>query len=329
MSVNMKEPKDLLKMVLHDMGGKIEERDDEYIWVRVNGSLQLYCIANETVTREFLFQFSRNTEQIKVTKAIFCMKGYKPDVTDMASNSDIELISREDIEKLIGKYLLQRLEHGEEVSILDEEDVSVEDFEVENEEEQDMDTIPIIIEDIGGGEEKIIKITVSEDEALKIARRHLQGFDTELNLLPYYVFEYTLKIVVEGELEDRTISGIIALDGITGNYEIWKTGYETVSSIGITYIKKEPKIGLDKSKKAAKESLIKEFTTEKEITIEDENVTIIEKRKTRPLENSIKINYMGLYYLPVWIIGGRKGNIILNASTGKIMKENIYGSSTI
>jgi hypothetical protein len=84
----------------------------------------------------------------------------------------------------------------------------------------------------------------------------------------------------------------------------------------------EPKIDVDYSKELAREGLIEEYTQERDFTVDDENVTIIEKRRIKPLENSIKISYLGLYYLPVWEVTGINGRILYNAASGEKIKES-------
>ena len=324
MSVNLK---DLIKKVIMERGGEIVDKDDDFIWARMDGNLGIYYIEEkEVVTGEHVVNFNRVTEQVMGEKAIFCLKGFDNLARNVANKLKIELIPRDQIALFIGEYILQLYEKGEELPMLEEEDVEVEDIQYdEEEEEENPDVIPIIIEDMDGGEEKIIKINVSEEEALKIAKIYGGGFSAELKLVPYFIFEYSLKLSIEGSPENKTVSGIIAINGLNGKHEIWKTGYETTSTIELPHVKLEPRHALEKSRKNAKDSLIKEYTKEEEFTINDENVTIIEKRKTKPLERSIKVNFLGLYYLPVWEVVGRPGKLLINASTGEASKEDIYG----
>ncbi len=330
MSVNLK---DLIKRFIMEKGGEIIEKDDDFIWVRMDGNLGIYYLEeNDVVTGEHVVNFNRVTEQVMGEKAIFCLKGYDDLAKNVAQKLKIELIPREQLALFIGEYIIQLYEKGEEMPILEEEDVEVEDIqydeEEEEEEEENPDLIPIIIEEVDGGEEKIIKVNVTEEEAMKIAKLYGGGFNAELKLVPYFLFEFSLKLSIEGSPENKAVSGIIAINALTGAYEIWRTGFETASTIALPHIKFEPKISLELSKETARKSLIKEYTKEEEVTINDENVTIIEKRKTKPLESSIKVNHLGLHYLPVWDVTGRGGSVYINASTGDASKEDIYGLTT-
>ncbi len=321
MSVKLK---DLIKKMLSsEEGVVVEERDDEFIWVHSQdagiGIFQI--IEDHTVTEEDVVVFARNTEQIKGFKGLICIKNYDKSAEKAAEKLNIQLLSREKIAELIGEFIIRSYESGEDLHMFEEEDIEVEDIEFFDEEEEvweEEDVIPIIIEDVGG-EEKIIKINIDKERAITIARKKISVMDITLKLIPYFLFEYSLKVIIEGTMEERFSSGIIAIDGETGKYEIWKMGYETTSKIEIQHVRVEPLISLEKAKSAAVDGLKKEYTREKEITLDDSTVTIIEKRKMRPLESSIKTNYMGLYYLPVWEATGKEGKVRINAATGEII----------
>jgi len=61
---------------------------------------------------------------------------------------------------------------------------------------------------------------------------------------------------------------------------------------------------------------------------ENAHVTIIEKRKTKPLENSISISHLGLYYLPVWCVSNARGKVWINAANGDIIKKEMRKNLT-
>ncbi len=324
MSVNLK---DIVKRMLESYGIEILDRDDEYIWAkRKDGMHLIYLEEDREVDDDYIINFSRKTEQFHGERSIICVKGCKKSAEILANKLGIELTSRKDFSSLLGEYIIEMYEKKKlsEIPMFEEEDVEVE--EIEEGEEEVEDVIPIFLEEVSEGEEKIIKPIISNEKALKIAREYVRGFRAEMKLIPYYIFEFSLELIVEGEFQNKIVKGIIAINALNRKYEIWKTGYETASKIEIPYERLEPKISLEGSKDIAKNSLKIEYTREGEFKIEEENITIIEKRKIEPKEESIKTKFMGLYYLPVWIIEGRNGIIMINAATGDIMKENIYDS---
>ncbi len=323
MLVNLK---DMLKKLFEMNDIEVLDREPEdFIWARYGDSLELvYVEENQVVDGDYVIHFSRMTEEIHSNKTIICVKGYTEDAKSMANKLGIELLNRAEFANLIGEFILEIYEKKRviPVELLEEEDVEVEELEEESE-----DVIPIFLEEVSAeGEERIIKLQINEDEASAIARGYVHGFHQKLVLLPYYVFEYSLELLIEGSIKTKSVKGIIAINGVNRKFEIWKRGFETTVTLEVEHQRMEPVIGLEDARKMAVEALNKEYSREEEVKIEGENVTIIEKRKTRPKKGSININFISLYYLPVWIIEGRDGLVMINGATGEIMKENFYGS---
>ncbi len=323
MLVNLKE---LLKKLFELNDIEVLDREPyDFIWARYGDSLELVYVEEEKVVDgDYIINFSRMTEEVHANKTIICVMGYTDDAHTLAHKLGIELLSRVEFANLIGEFILEIYEKKRiiPVEIFQENDIEVEELEEESE-----DVIPIFLEEVSaGGEERIIKLQISEDKAAAIAKKYVHGFHQKLVLLPYYVFEYSLEILMEGSIQTRSAKGIIAINGVNRKFEIWKRGFETTTSLSLEHERLEPVLGLEESKKIAMEALEKEYSREEEVKIEGENVTIIEKRKTRPKKGSISVNFISLYYLPVWVIEGRDGLVMINGATGEIMKESLYGS---
>ena len=318
--------RELLKRVFALKGIEILNREPyDYIWLRNEEGLELiYLEENENVDGDYLLSFARNTEQVHAAKTIICIKECTQDARKIAEKLGIELLNRAEFARVLGELIIEIYESNklDELNILKEEDVEVEELEeLENEDE---DVIPIFLEEVGEGEEMIIKPVISPQEADKIAREYVHGFTQELVLLPYYVFDYSLEILIEGTIQTKVAKGVLALNALNGKGEFWKKGYETVRKLDLEHRKMGPKIDFEEANAIAEKSLEEEYSKEEEVKIEGENVTIIEKRKTRPKRGSIKTNFLGLYYLPVWIMSGKGGMVMINAVTGATMKGKIY-----
>ncbi len=314
---------ELLKKIFALKGIEVLDREPyDYIWVRHEDGLELiYLEENGDVDGDYVLSFARNTEQVHASKTIICVKECTQDAHKMADKLGIELLDRVEFARVLGELILEIYESNklEELNILEEEDVEVEELESEDE-----DVIPIFLEEVGEGEERIIKPVISPQEADNIAREYVHGFTQELVLLPYYVFDYSLEVLIEGTIQTKVVKGILALNALNGKGEFWKKGYETVTRLDMEHRKMEPKIGFEEASGIAEKSLEEEYSKEEEVKIEGDNVTIIEKRKTRPKKGSIKTNFLGLYYLPVWIMSGKGGMVMINAVTGATMKGNVY-----
>lgn len=322
MLVNLKE---LVKKLFELNNIEILDREPaDFIWAKYEDSLELVYIEEEKVVDgDYVINFSRMTEEVHGNKTIICVKGYTDDAKGMAQKLGIELLNRGEFANLIGEFILEIYEKKRVIPLeLFQEDVEVEEMEEESE-----DIIPIFLEEISpGGEERIIKLQISEDQAAAIAKSYIHGFHQKLVLLPYYVFEYSLEVLIEGSIQTKSVKGIIAVNGVSKKFELWKEGFETVVNIEIDHERLEPVIGLEEAERIAKGSIEKEYSREEEVKIEGENITIIEKRKSRPKKGSINLNFISLYYLPVWIIEGRDGLVMINGATGEIIKENFYGT---
>ncbi len=330
MSVNLKE---LIRKIIEYHGGEIIDRDDEFIWAKIDGNTEIYYVEDrEVVDGEHVFKFNRDTEQVNAIKAIICVKGYTEMAENTAKKLKIYLIPRDKLASWIGEYVLDIYEKGETLNLFDEEDIEVEgiyyDEDEEEEEEVDEDVIPIIIEDVEGGDEKIMKVNITKEKAISISKKHIFGVDAELVLVPHFIFEFSLKLSIENVNDEKVVSGIVAVNALNGQYNIWKVGYETVSQIHIPHVKMEPRVSIEESEKNAIGFLMEEYTKEEEYTIEDENITIIDKRKITPLQDSIKTKFVGLHYLPVWIVRGRGRTVAINANSGEIKKVEDFGLTT-
>ncbi len=316
--------RDLMRKIFELKGVEVLDREPyEYLWVKYEEGLELIYIEDkDVVDGNYVINFSRDTEQINAYKSIICLKGYTVDAKSMGEKLNIELLDRAEFARVLGEFIIELYEKNKlmELELLEEEDVEVEELETEDE-----DTIPIFLEEVSGeGEERIIKPSISSEEASAIARNYVRGFHQELILLPYFIFEYSLELLIEGTLNTKAVKGLLAINAINKRYELWKKGYETTTRIEMEHRKMEPAISLEESKKIAEDVIEQEFSREEEVKIEGENVTIIEKRKTRPKKGSVKLNFIGLYYLPVWVIEGKGGMIIVNAASGEIIKGNLY-----
>ncbi len=175
--------------------------------------------------------------------------------------------------------------------------------------------------------EVIMKPNVTMSEVGEISKKIVQGFRFDLELIPYYVFDYTCELVVEGKTTPQINQGTLAVNGLTNNVETWDFDFETVMDVETTHTKLEPRFDEDKAFDTAKESAITMNTREIQ-TVDDRGaVTIYEKKKVRPKEGAIDISKRGLIYLPVWCVEGSNGVMIINATTGKVIKEDIYRES--
>jgi hypothetical protein len=253
-----------------------------------------------------------------------------PQLKDYTDQENIEIWDREKLEDEAGRTMLGNIEKNQEeevipdvISVDEAVDVEITEKEVPPpvEEERTRPLPPPPPEDM---DETIITPTISMTEVSEISKKIVQGFRFDLELIPYYIFDYSCEVIVEG-LDERTQSmGTVAVNGLTNNVEQWDFEIETVNNIEGSHTKLEPRIDFQKALQSARESAIAWNT--KEIQTQDDrgSVTIYEKKKMRPNEDAIVIKKRGLVYLPVWCVEGSNGVMIINATSGKVIKEDLY-----
>lgn len=258
------------------------------------------------------------------------------ELEDMAREENVLLWGKRRLEEEIGRAVLSDMkgefpseglldEIAQEIEGITGDEISVEGAQLPLEAEP----INVRIEEKQAEEVKevIMKPQITMSDVSEISKKIVQGFRFDLELIPYYVFDYSCELVVEGKPTPQINQGTLAINGLTNNAESWDFDFETVADMEATHTKLEPRFDEEKAFETAKESAIALNTREIQ-TVDDRGaVTIYEKKKVRPKEGAIDIRRRGLIYLPVWCVEGSNGVMIINATTGKIIKEDIYRES--
>lgn len=258
------------------------------------------------------------------------------ELEDMAREENVLLWGKRRLEEEIGRAVLSDMkgefpseglldEIAQEIEGITGDEISVEGAQLPSEAEP----INVRIEEKQAEEVKevIMKPQITMSDVSEISKKIVQGFRFDLELIPYYVFDYSCELVVEGKPTPQINQGTLAINGLTNNAESWDFDFETVADMEATHTKLEPRFDEEKAFETAKESAIALNTREIQ-TVDDRGaVTIYEKKKVRPKEGAIDIRRRGLIYLPVWCVEGSNGVMIINATTGKIIKEDIYRES--
>lgn len=171
--------------------------------------------------------------------------------------------------------------------------------------------------------EKIVKPIIEMDDVKQIAAQTVAGFLHRLELVPHYVFKYKAPLYIdENRLGIET--GLLAVNALTHKVDAWPTDLDIVFSLELTHKRLEPLIDIDEAKNLVMQEVMKRHTFERDIVKEENHVTVTEKKMVSPKSDSIELEGLGIFYLPIWCIEGVKGVMILNASTGKIISEDYY-----
>jgi hypothetical protein len=171
-------------------------------------------------------------------------------------------------------------------------------------------------------QEAMVRPTLEKEDVVEIGNKTVDGFNYILDLVPYFVFEYTTTVEEDGEVHES--KGTIGVNALTESSEIWEHDMETMDGIEYFDRKREPKTDEIEAFQQAQKKAIELGTVVKESVKERDDATIEEKRSLKPRKEDVQIEGLGLVYLPIWCVEGSKGSIIINASTGKILKEDRY-----
>ncbi len=171
--------------------------------------------------------------------------------------------------------------------------------------------------------EKIVRPIIEMDDVKQIAAQTVAGFLHRLELVPHYVFKYKAPLYIdENKLGIET--GLLAVNALTHKVDAWPADLDIVFSLELTHKRLEPLIDIDEAKNLVMQEVIERHTFERDIVKEENHITVTEKKLVSPKSDSIELESLGIFYLPIWCIEGVKGVMILNASTGKIISEDYY-----
>jgi hypothetical protein len=171
--------------------------------------------------------------------------------------------------------------------------------------------------------ERIIRPTIDVHDVKEIGMRTVGGFRHRLELVPYYVYDYSCKIVLEGA-EVAIERGRLSVNALTKKVEKWNDKAEVVFALEQGHRRLEPVVEADVAANLARTEIIRLNSTEREIVRDEGSVTVTERRKVAPRLEDIELVSQGTYYLPIWCVEGVHGVLIINAGTGKIVSEDYY-----
>lgn len=302
---------------------------DGIIYGQKDGDLVTVGI-HETVTiKEIREHVSKVAD--KEGRHIICVLEAGDAAIEEARRTGLIIWRRQDLETDIGQAMVNRINQAEEETIFTgllrkKEHVPDKSPEPESSPQisiQEQEMAPIIIETLGTeGQPHILKSHLTLEDVKEISDNTIKGFKHELELVPHYVFNYSCTYKGKDGQEVQG-TGIIAINALTGKYAGWDSEPEFDPNLG-HHIQMEPKIDEENAIKIAIHAVAQLNTEFKEIIVEREHATIIEKAIFRPEEGNIRLERQTLVMVPVWCVEGKYGVMILDGITGKIISEDYY-----
>jgi hypothetical protein len=303
--------KDHLVQILESKDFKVEERDGYLFGVRAD--ISIVIMAASDMIQEDVDDFVRNVRDFPGRKIVASLAKVDDRVQKRLQERGIHYWGREEIEHEVGSLHLNTV--SDEGSLLDEV-ISDEVPQVPSEPPEQ--AVPIIVESTEEKAEQIVKPTISLEDVKYLARHEIQGYKFDLELIPHYLFHYVLNID-----EKRQRAGIVAVNAMTDHVETWRWGFELVDSIDIPSSKREPKMDPERALEMARDVVAREYKSYVETVTDFGHSEIIERSK--PRHDAMIVEQKGLVYLPVWFVEGKRGAMLVNSSSGKIISEHLHG----
>ncbi len=228
---------------------------------------------------------------------------------------EVYVWDREAIEHEIGRTRVESIVGEKDHGLIDE--LSADDYPkmVSPEELEDLEYT-----DLG---EQIVKPVIDMSDVKQISRQTVGGFRHMLELVPYYVFDYSCALYAEGK-EMGAEEGTLSVNALTSKIEEWNKSHELVHSLELNHKRLEPIIDTEEAGTLLRGEVVQRHTYERELIREDGHVTVMEKKKLSPRGEEVHLEPRGIFYLPIWCVEGVHGVMIVNAGTGKIISEDYY-----
>ena len=290
------------------------EKDDDYVTVGIY----------ENVTVNDVREHAKKVSD-KEGRHIICVLEAGDATIEEARRTGLIIWKRQDLESELGRAMVNHINQAEDEVIftgLLRKKEHILDISPEPDTKV-LEIAPIIIETLGTeGQQSILKSQLTLEDVKEIASSTIQGFKHDLELVPHYVFNYTCTYDGKDGQEVQG-KGIIAVNALTGKYTGWDAEPEIDENPG-HHVQMEPKIDEENAIKIAIHAVAQLNTEFKEIIVERDHATIIEKAIFKPDQDNIKLERQTLVMVPVWCVEGKHGVMILDGITGKVISEDYY-----
>jgi len=238
-----------------------------------------------------------------------------PEIPPDKLDPNLVIWDRESLEREIGRTHLERMLGDRDHGLVDE--LMADDYPKMMTQDD--------LNRLEGAEvgERIIRPTIDSRDVKEIGMRTVGGFRQRLELVPYYVLDYSCPLYSGNEIvgEER---GRLAVNALTKKVEAWSEKLEVVYSLETGHRKADPAFGPEVAEELVRKEIMRLHTQEREIVRDEGHVTLTERKKVAPRQDDVHLDHKGIFYLPVWCVEGIHGVMIINAGTGKIVSEDFY-----
>jgi hypothetical protein len=301
-----------------------------------------YLLPDAKPTKRDIRGFIKSSHNDEAHRSIFISTELTDELKNILEGQNIEVWERDNLEREIGKALLSDLpEFGGEGQADFETVMEKPAQTTSNDSERHEIMVPFVLGEIPttiSGEKSqetldsdltIMLPKINREQAQSLTKKIVRSIRFDLQLIPYYIFDFSCE-VEEGKSKKRKLNkGTLGINSLSNHIEEWPDNYDTVNSIDQEFTKLEPSFTLEEATEKVREAVIALNTREIE-SIEDKGTAIIiEKKKIKPKDDVMDINSRGMVYMPVWCVEGSNGVIIVDATSGKIVREDIFKDKNV
>jgi hypothetical protein len=312
-----------------------------------------YNTGEDMPSRKDIRNFIKSSLNDEAHRSIYIsMKSLDEDLKNILERQKVEIWDRDKVAHEIGRVMLgdlsEKVEEEEKqadfTTFFDVDNVikpKMTEPSVESQPERQEIMVPFVLGEVQStisGEKKteavdtglsIMEPKITRELAENITKKIVRSYRFDLQLVPYYIFDYACEVVEGQSKETKTNRGTLGINTLSNHIEEWPEDFSTVSTIDQEYTKLEPAFSMEEASSLVVEAVIELNTRELE-TIEDKGTAIIiEKKKIRPKEDVMEISSRGTVYMPVWCVEGSNGIITVDATSGSILKEDIYKDKNV
>ena len=165
---------------------------------------------------------------------------------------------------------------------------------------------------------------ITEEMARSISEETVKGFNFNMEYVPHFIYTYSM-LMRDKEGEERRKEGEIWMNGVSGDFIAPLDESELVPREDMeTGEMVEPEIDSDDALEMAKEWVLGIREEEKEAVTEVPGAMAINRKTFLPVEDTLNLSFRGTVYLPVWLIEGIRGSIIIDAVKGELINEIFF-----
>jgi len=176
---------------------------------------------------------------------------------------------------------------------------------------------------VRGTKDRYVRVQLEPEVAIRKAPKLRDAGRCDLQYIPFHIFDYGVEL--EDEVGDVVVrdNGTLAVNALTGQAEEWNLthayadGPPTQPDADVLRPTIDAMAAYEQANRAVKDL----HTRVVERVEERGTVTVFVKRHVKPRDGAIDIIPRGIVYMPVWCIEADHGVAIVNASTGRIVKE--------